>query len=306
MNLFRVVSLLPSATEILHALGLGRLQVGRSHECDFPLTVESLRVCTRATFDVNESSAEIDRLVKEKLSSAASIYRIDCEVLQGLRPTHVLTQTLCEVCAVGFADVQSALNGEAGTDAEIIPLSAGSMDGLWADVRRVARSLDAADSGEKLVNSLQKRMQKIEQRARQADRRPRVAAVEWTEPLMSAGNWVPELIERAGGENLFGEAGEHSPWMAWEDLRVADPEIVVAMPCGFDLERTRKEMAMLTKLPGWNHLSAVRSGNVYLCDGNQFMSRPGPRLVESLQILAEILHPEWFAPKLQGIGWEVF
>jgi iron complex transport system substrate-binding protein len=301
---FRVVSLLPGATEILHALGLGNLQVGRSHECDFPLTVSSLSVCTRPTFDVNGSSAEIDRLVKDKLSSAASIYQIDCAAMRNLTPTHVLTQTLCDVCAVSFADVQSAFNGEHGLKAEVISLSAGSLQGAWADIRRVAASLGESGAGESLVTSLRMRMEAIERRAAQTSLRPRVAAIEWTQPLMAAGNWVPELIVKAGAENLFGTAGEHSPWMNWDDLRAADPDVVAGMPCGFDLARTRREMAALVALPGWSGLKAARTGRVYICDGNQFMNRPGPRLVESLQILAEILHPELFDPTLQGTGWE--
>ncbi len=144
----------------------------------------------------------------------------------------------------------------------------------------------------------------IEARTKQEDAKPRIAALEWLEPLMAGGNWVPELIEMAGGKNLFGLAGQHSPWMTWEELVVADPDVIVALPCGFDLARTRSEMYWLTERTGWNDLKAVRSGKVFVCDGNQFMNRPGPRLVESLQIFAEILHPGLFEPLLEHVGWE--
>ena len=306
MSSLRIVSLLPSASEILHELGFGSSQVGRSHECDFPAIMTNLPVCTRPTFDVSGSSVEINRLVKARLSSTVSIYRIESNLLMQLRPTHVLTQTLCDVCAVSFADVQAAFNGENGLSAEIIPLSAGSLQGLWMDVQRVASSLGNAPAGEKLVRSLSARMAALQELAMRATVRPRVAAIEWIDPLMAAGNWVPELIEQAGGNNLFGKTGEHSPWMKWEELRNADPDVIVALPCGFDLARTRSELRVLTAKSGWSDLKAVRSGEVYVCDGNQFMNRPGPRLVESLQIFCEIFHPSIFEPVLEGKGWECY
>jgi iron complex transport system substrate-binding protein len=155
-----------------------------------------------------------------------------------------------------------------------------------------------------LVETLQQRMAATARRAAGAAERPRVAAIEWFEPLMAGGNWVPELIEMAGGANLFGAAGEHSPWMSWEEVRTADPDVIVGLPCGFDLARTRAEMHWLTERPGWHDLQAVRTNSVFVCDGNQFMNRPGPRLVESLRIFAEILHPRIFESTLEGTGWE--
>ncbi len=175
-----------------------------------------------------------------------------------------------------------------------------------AGYKTVAASVGCQPSGEALVDALQARMVKIAQRASQASAKLRVASIEWISPFMSAGNWVPELIELAGGRALFGRAGEHSPWMDWEELRRADPDLIVALPCGFDLARTRSELRFLTKQPGWDELSAVRSGAIYVCDGNQFMNRPGPRLVESLRIFAEIFHPSLFEPTLKEAGWERF
>lgn len=298
------MSLLPSATEIIHALGLGRHQVGRSHECHYPPAVLNLPVCTRPAIPVTGSSAEINRSVKERLASELSIYEIDTDLLRTLQPTHILTQMQCKVCAVNLDDVHSALTGQTGVRAEVIPLETYSLGDLWSDIRRVARECEEAEAGEKLVAALQERMDTIEKYACPTKARLRVAAIEWLDPLMAAGNWVPELIEKAGGINLFGIAGQHSPWMNWRQLIEADPDVIIAMPCGFDLPRTRIEMASLETCQEWKNLKAVRNGRVFLCDGNQYMNRPGPRLVDSLQIFAEIFHPERFAPDLEGIGWE--
>ncbi len=306
MQELRILPLLSSATEIVHALGLGAFQVGRSHECDYPTGLDSLPVCTKPAIAVTGSSADIDRQVKERLTSALSVYEIDKDLMRRLRPTHIITQSQCEVCAVSLQDVERALQEELATDARVISLEPYALNDLWGDIGRVASSLDASEAGEKLVARLQGRMEEIHQRAKKAQSRPRVAAIEWLQPLMAAGNWVPELIEMAGGENLFGVAGQHSPWMTWEDLIAADPDIIVALPCGFDLLRTRDEMHWLTERPDWHKLKAVRAGQVFLCDGNQFMNRSGPRLMESLQIFAEMFHPALFEPALEGMGWQQY
>jgi len=300
----RLLPLVSSATEIVHALGLGAFQVGRSHECDYPPQVASLPICTRPAISVSGSSAEIDRLVKERVASAMSVYDVDSSLIRRLRPTHIITQTQCKVCAVSLEDVERALQAEIATNARIVSLEPYALADLWRDIRRVALACDCEKPGEDLIASLQRRMLCIQERAAAAARKPRVAAIEWLEPLMAGGNWVPELIEMAGGENLFGVPGQHSPWMTWEQLLAADPDVVVALPCGFDLARTREEMHWLTDRPNWKTLKAARSGSVFICDGNQFMNRPGPRLVESLQIFAEILHPDLFEPVLKHTGWE--
>ena len=300
----RLLPLISSATEIVHALGLGEYQVGRSHECDFPASVLQLPVCTRPAIPVNGSSAEIDALVKDRLRAALSVYHVDAELIRTLSPTHIITQTQCEVCAVSLADVERALQAEYATQARIIPLEPYALADLWRDIHRVADACGHTESGKNLVHTLQNKMAGMEQRAKTAGWSPSIAAIEWIEPLMAAGNWVPELIEMANGRNLFGVAGRHSPWMTWDQLVAADPDVIVVLPCGFDILRTRSEMRWLTDRPGWHELSAMQSGNVFLCDGNQFMNRPGPRLVESLQILAEILHPDVFPPELEHVGWE--
>lgn len=296
--------MLPSATEIVHALDLGPYQVGRSHECDYPVSVLDLPVCTKAAIPVTGSSAEINRFVADRLASALSIYEVDTDLLRTLQPTHIITQTQCKVCAVSLDDVHSSLSSQTGIQAEVIPLETYSLADLWSGIRQVARACEVIEAGENLVAALLKQMEVITRRAHPIKVCPRVAALEWLDPLMAAGNWIPELIGKAGGKSLFGTAGQHSPWMAFEQLIEADPDVIIAMPCGFDLPRTRSEIACLQTHKQWGSLQAVRTGKVFLCDGNQYMNRPGPRLVESLQIFAEILHPEQFAPYLEGIGWE--
>ncbi len=301
----RIVSLIASATEIVHALGLGQFQVGRSHECDFPEAIRTLPVCTTPTFPVSGSSAEIDGLVKAKLTDAVSIYQVFPDILEALQPTHILTQTQCKVCAVSVEDVERALAGTISSRRpRVVALEPNSLADIWADIRRVANACGIGARGDSLVEDLQNRMRAIAQRAASQPVRPRIACIEWQEPLMAAGNWVPELVHMANGSNLFGQPGLHSPWMSWADLTAADPDVIAVMPCGYDLARTRSEMHWLTQNSAWAGLSAVQNGRVYLADGNQYLNRPGPRIVESLQILAEILHPAAFAPALKNTAWE--
>jgi iron complex transport system substrate-binding protein len=299
----RLLPLLSSATEIIHALGLGEFQVGRSHECDYPPQVLSLPICTRPNIPVDGSSAEIDRWVKERAASAVSIYDVDASLIRTLRPTHIFTQTQCKVCAVSLEDVERAIGANIGHPVRIVALEPYALADVWRDIERVAISCGYPERGEALTRSLQQRIEAITERITYSYLRPAVAALEWLDPLMTVGNWMPELITRAGGRNLFGEPGIHSPWMSWEDLLAADPDVIVALPCGFNLERGVKEIRLLANRPHFADLKAVRTGNLYACDGNQFFNRPGPRLAESLEILAEILHPEIFAPRFEKIGW---
>lgn len=293
----RIVSLIAGATEIVDALGQLDNLVGRSHECDYPERVRTLPVCTRPRIDVNADSREIDRAVKESARTSVSIYDVLDEVLEALEPTHILTQIQCDVCAVSLRDVELALARGMKGSPRIVSLQPDSLDQIWEDVRRVARALDMPERGEAVVQGLQTRMKRLTSVA--ATPAPRVACIEWIEPLMAAGNWTPELIEMAGGINLFGEAGKHSPWMTWEELKVADPDVLLIAPCGFDLPRTAEEMHWLTDRADWRGFRAVRSGRVYLADGNQYFNRPGPRVVETLQIITEILHSE----RAEGTGW---
>jgi iron complex transport system substrate-binding protein len=299
----RIVSLIASASEILASLGLSRDQVGRSHECDFPPEILGLPICTSPAFVTSGSSAEIDRRVKERVANALSVYEVSREILDALQPTHVITQTQCRVCAVSLEDIERALIGWVASRPKLVALEPNCLADIWTDIQRVADACRVTDRGEQAIAEMQGRMREISVKACTASSRPRVACIEWQEPLMAAGNWVPELVEMAGAVNLFGQAGAHSPWMTWQELADADPDVIIVMPCGFDLERTASEMYWLTDRPEWTKLRAVADERVYLADGNQYFNRPGPRVVESLQILAEILHPDKFSPVLHGIGW---
>lgn len=287
MSKIRIASFIASATEIVDALGMLPSLVGRSHECDYPHSIERLPVCTRPKIVVSGNSLEIDQQVKANLSNALSIYEVLDDVLEALQPTHILTQTQCEVCAVSLKDVERSVASKLASQPKIVSLQPNCLADIWDDIRRVAGSLEIVTRGEEVIDELQARMRKISSEA--TDRKPTVACIEWLSPLMAAGNWVPELVEMAGGVNLFGEAGKHSPWMTWEELVARDPDVIVVMPCGFDEARTRSEMYWMTDRPEYAGLKAVRTGQVHPVDGNQYFNRPGPRVVESLEILSGIL-----------------
>lgn len=288
----RIASLLPSTTEIVCALGAGDQLVARSHECDHPPPVAALPACTAARFD-DGSSREIDDRVKQLVGNGLSVYDVDAEQLRSLAPTVVLTQDQCEACAASLSDVEQALGAWTGSKPALVSLSPATLGDVLGDVVRIGDAIGRGDRARTLVAEWTDRISEIGERTG-ALPRPRVACLEWLDPLMTAGNWVPELVALAGGEPLLATAGAHSPWLAWEALCEADPDVVVAMPCGFDLERTRRELEGVRGQPGWNGIAAVREGRVHVTDGNGFFNRPGPRLLESIEILAEILHPGRF------------
>lgn len=299
----RVVSLIASATETVVALGCEEWLVGRSHECDYPPSVRALPVCTSAKVDVEANGAEIDRQIKTLLRSAVSIYDLNTGTLERLRPDLVITQSQCEVCAVSLHDVEQAVCELVSSRPRIVSVQPDDLAEIWQGIGEIAAALGVPERGVMLNGQLQGRLDEIARRAAALGRRPTVACIEWIEPLMAAGNWVPELVEIAGGVNLFGEAGKHSPWMTWDELATRDPEVIVVLPCGWDISRCQREMGPFTSRPGWEALSAVRAGQVYLTDGNQYFNRPGPRVVESAEILAEILHPDEFRFGHEGTGW---
>lgn len=313
----RIVSLLPSATEILHILGLTPFVVGRSHECDYPAEISDRPICTSARLNSNKPSAAIDQDVKTLLNSALGIYDIDIDQLKALQPTHIVTQDQCDVCAVTFADVEAAVATLADPRPQVISLQPSTLNEVWTDMERVADALTVETSP--TIAQLQQRVAQVQKTVATmaVSQRPKIATIEWIEPLMGGGNWVPELVELAGGHNLFGTVGQHSPYLAWDTFLGAEPDVIVVMPCGFDLERTRQEMtAALAQEPRWQQLRAVQEGRLYLTDGNAYFNRPGPRLVDSLEILLEILleasycNPEnpqisqHGSQKYQQMGWE--
>jgi iron complex transport system substrate-binding protein len=300
----RIVSLIPSSTEIVYELGFGDQLVGRSHECDYPANVTTLPICTESKLDLKGTSQQIDQRVKTVLQESLSVYRVYGEVLKSLQPDVIITQTQCEVCAVSFNDVERAACEWLDKPANIVALEPNALADVFADIQRVADALGVPETGAAKIAEMQARMAAIAERAQPLSQKPTIACVEWIDPLMAAGNWMPELVEMAGGVNLFGEAGKHSPWMTWEELHAKDPDVIVMLPCGYDMERTLGELSILSSKPGWNHLRAVEDQQVYVTDGNQYFNRPGPRLVESLEILAEILHPEVFHFGHEGRGWQ--
>jgi len=299
----RIVSLLPSATEIACALGFQGHLVGRSHECDYPPGVRTLPVLTRARLDATQASQTIDTRVRELVRSGTSIYEVDAERLRELSPDVILTQEQCEVCAASPRDLEAALADWLGRPPQLISLAPQSLREVWNDLSTVAHALGAPERAKQLTARLEARVAAVAERAGRSHPRPRVACIEWIDPLMAAGNWVPELVALAGGSDVLGTAGAHSPWLAPEALAGADPDVVVVLPCGFDLARTRTELAPHLARPPWSGLRAVREGRVFVTDGNQYFNRPGPRLVESLEILAEIFHPGEFAPAHHETGW---
>ncbi len=299
----KVVSLIASSTEMICALGLGESLVGRSHECDYPEWVKKLPQCTEPKMNVEGTSYEIDQRVKAILQEGLSVYRVFASKLNELKPDVILTQVQCEVCAVSEKDVIDAICQLIDSHPQIVSLNTNTLDDLWADIQRVADALEHPEKGKELIRKLQVRIEKISEKSKTLSQKPRIAFIEWVDPLMSCGNWMPTLIEKAGGMNLFGEAGKHSPWMQWEDLKNKDPEVIVIAPCGYDIPKTLEELPALSSRPDWKSLRAVKNRQVYVADGNQFFNRPGPRLVESLEILAEIFHPDIFQFGHEGKGW---
>ncbi len=299
----RIISLIASATEIVCALGFEDRLVGRSHECDHPPSVAGLPVCSTSKVEVGAAGRVIDDQVRAIVADGLSVYRVDAGILDRLAPTVVITQTQCEVCAVSLKDVEAAVCELVGSRPRIVSLEPMSLPDIWSDIRTVAAALDAADQGEALVDRLTARLEAVQARTTGAETRPSIACIEWIDPLMAAGNWVPELVERAGGVDVLGKAGEHSGALAIETLAAADPDVIAVMPCGWDIDRARREMAPLTSHPAWPRLSAVRHDRVFVTDGSQYFNRPGPRMVESAEILADILHPARCDFGHRGRGW---
>ena len=301
----RIVSLIPSGTEILAALGLTDMIVGRSHECDYPKEIENRPVCTQARLNSNAPSGEIHDKVNNLLQSALSIYQIKTDVLEQLQPTHIVTQDQCDVCAVSLSDVEKAVSTLTNSSPKIISLQPNVLKDVWTDIERVGTAL-GVDSV-KVLENLEARVKIVEQKIQGLSliELPKVACIEWTDPLMVASNWIPELVNFAGGQTLFSVAGQPSAHLSWEALIASNPDAIIFMPCGFDLNRTRQEAQLLTQSPEWQKLHATQSGRVYITDGNSYFNRPGPRLADSLEILAEILHPEIFQYGYKGTAWEL-
>lgn len=298
----RIVSLLPSTTEIVAALGMQDHLVGRSHECDYPDGITSVPACTEPKFQPDGTSYEIDQRVKALLQEGLSVYRVDEKRLAALNPDLIITQDHCEVCAASADEVKKAVRSQLGDHVEVLSVSPTDLSAVVASIRTIASAIGAEAEAEKLTTQMKSELQQIQNSVSELNW-PSVLAIEWMDPLMSAGNWVPQLIQLAGGQPLAAEAGEHSPWLEWEKVQRLDPAIITVMPCGYPLKQTLSEISSLTNRPGWSELRAVQNKQVYLLDGHHYFNRPGPRLVDSTHILAEILHPSIFRKENTSSGW---
>jgi iron complex transport system substrate-binding protein len=283
----RVLSLLASGTEIVCALGAGDTLVGRSHECDNPPWVRTLPACTRPAFDVSMSSGEIDAEVRRRLHLHEPLYHVDADRIRDLHPDLLITQMHCEVCAVTPDDVDRVGCGILAS--QVLALGAGTVDGIFDGVRGIALSLDLQSAGEDLIATMRSRMRAVTDAVRDKPT-PTVVMLEWTDPIFSMGNWGPELVEAANGQVLLGEKGQYSRAISWKEVRDADPDFLIIAPCGYDIARTVRELPLLEALPGWSHLKSVRAGTVAVADGNLYFNRSGTTIVETVEILAEILH----------------
>jgi len=298
----RIVSLLASATELTCALGLGERLVGRSHECDFPAWVRELPEVSRPTFDIHGSSREIDEHVRTRLRAGQPLYQVDEARLLQLAPDVLLTQTHCEVCAVSPADLAHGAPAKLGRT-PLLALRGGTISEILQSFEEVAAVLGRAQAGAALVAELRQKLLSVSERTR-ALSRPRVACLEWIEPVFAMGNWGPELVELAGAQNVLGQAGVHSTTLPFQAVCEADPDVLIVAPCGFGLERARSEMHLILAQPGFRELRAAKSGRVFVCDGNLYFNRSSPSLFETPEILAEMLHPDQFEPRHEGSAWQ--
>lgn len=294
----RIASLISSGTEMLFGVGVGDRVVAVSHECDYPRQVASLPRVTFSNIDAQLASGAIDQQVKQLLAEGSPLYGIDQELLRRLAPDLIVTQAQCDVCAVRYDDVVGMMREcDVFAETEVLALNPQTLDDILADVQRVGDAAGAGNAAREYAASLRRRIERVRAATAPLGRPVRVACIEWIEPLMLASNWMPELIRLAGGDAALSKPG-HSTYSAWGDVRGYDPEVIVVMPCGFDLARTLAEASVLESIPGWRELSAVKSGRVYAVDGNAYFNRSGPRIVDSLEILAHLLHGERITPPL--------
>jgi iron complex transport system substrate-binding protein len=285
----RIVSLVPSATEMLFALGLGSDVIAVTHECDFPPAAQELPRVTRDVLPSGLTSVQIDAAVKERTLAGESIYELDTDLLHDLGPDLIVTQALCSVCAVSYDDVR-ALAEEIETQPRVVSLDPHTLGEVLGDARTLAQVADRKDAAVELVREAAERIDRIRLATRRASRRPRVAALEWLDPPFAAGHWTPQMIEYAGGEDALGFPGEPSEERTWDEIRASRPDVVVVMPCGFDAELAYREAEMHR-----DDLASVGAGEVVAVDAAAYFSRPGPRLIDGLELLAHVLHPELVA-----------
>lgn len=289
----RVISLLPSATEIVASIGGGEQLVGVTHCCDYPPLVDSRVRVTRTAIDAYAAPSVVDAQVREITASGAPLYTLDEERITALKPDLILTQALCEVCAVMETDVQ-AVAARLSPPPQVLTLSATTLDGVLDDITAVGSAMGLADEAQEFVTGARARMRVVHETLKAAKApRPRVAVIEWGDPIYAAGHWVPEMVKRAGGVDVLAKQGEHSVVVTIDAVRAADPEVILIAPCGYDLERSVLEAERLLALPEW---AWARERRVVAIDANAFASRPGPRLVDGVEVMARLFNPDLFSP----------
>ncbi|MFT5285861.1 MAG: iron complex transport system substrate-binding protein [Planctomycetota bacterium] len=291
----RVVSLLPSATEMVAAVGMQSSLVGVSHECDYPEGVAGLPIMTRTTLRSLPSSADIDRDVRKLVTEVLAVYELEFDRLRDSKPDVIVTQDLCDVCAVSYDAVCAAARELGNPNIEIVNLHPKVLQDIWNDIARVGVALDRELNAEIVMADINKRVEDVRSRAAELEERPTVLTIEWLDPVMIGGTWMPELVEIAGGQPLVTSPGDHAPTLDLEQLRALSPDVVLFKPCGFELERTEQERHVIEELlSAMDDWPAIRDERVFIADGNAYFNRPGPRIADSLEILAACIHPEHF------------
>ncbi len=300
----KIVTLIPSATEIVSFLGQKKYIIGKSHECDFPRDLSKITKLTEPKINVEGTSVEIHKQIEVILEKSLSVYKVHVDKLKKLNPDFIVTQSHCEVCAVSFSEVENITKEHLGKNTKIISLQPNKLEEVFNDIKRVAKSLKVYnDHNNKLINNLKIRLNDIKKKTKKL-KKPKILCVEWIDPLMAAGNWMPEMTRIAGGEDILGKIGTDSHWIKFEDIKNQDPEFIVFIPCGFNLNKTFKEVKKLINMNSvWKKLKAFKNKNLYITDGNQYFNRPGPRLIDSIEILAEIFHSNKFNFGHKNKGW---
>ena len=300
----KIVTLIPSATEIVAFLGEKDSIVGRSHECDYPPDLNKIKKLTSPKINVDGTSGEIHKQINTILENSLSVYKVDIKELKKLEPDVVITQAHCEVCAVSLSEVEEIVAKHLNEKTKIISLQPNTLGEVFDDIKKVAEGLNLDKvTTEGLIKPLEQRVKNIQIKSSKQKKKT-VACIEWIDPLMAAGNWIPEMVKISGGEDVFGKSGKDSHWITFDEIKNYDPEVIIFLPCGYNIEKTKEEVEnLLIKETKWSNLKAFKDKDLFIVDGNQFFNRPGPRLVESLEIFAEIIHPNLFNFNHQQSGW---
>ena len=304
-NYTKIVTLIPSATEIVAFLGQKNSIIGRSHECDYPHDLNHIAKLTSPKINVDGNSREIDNQINTILENSLSVYKVNVPKLKELNPDYIITQAHCEVCAVSLSEVEDIVSKNLNKNTKIISLQPNTLKDVFDDIKKVAKELNIENKkNNDMIKSLSERLDTIKKLSSKSKTKPSIACIEWIDPLMMAGNWIPEMVEIAGGNNILGKSGKDSHWIKFKEIEEKNPDIIIFLPCGFNIEKTENELKnFLYQNKDWQSLKAFKNKDFYIADGNQFFNRPGPRLLESLEIFAEIMHPDLFNFNHKGIGW---